>query len=797
MRIGREAVELFEALLELPDTQRMAALTSRTAGRPDLRHEVERLLQRDAEQAGIEISSPLLGRDFHLLRALDAASRPIRSFPKQVGRYVLQGELGMGAMGIVYRAEQDQPRRLVALKLLLRGKDDALDQQVFRTEMQALAQVRHPGIVQIHDAGVLEFEGGRFPFLAMELVEGDTLLAWERKATPDRATRLSVMVALCSAIEAAHQRGVIHRDLKPENIVVDVSGPVPMPRVLDFGIARLARATSGIGPAGGVLLVGTPAYMSPEQAAGRVDVDTRSDVHALGAIAYRLLTGKEALACSRDSLEEVLRAVREHVPAPLSTHDARLAGDIELVIAKALAKDPEQRHASAHELGQDLENVLRHRPVSARPHTSWYLLRCLVRREPWMVAAATLGLLLVGALVAQQHRDAVRAEGDLSRFVRQSRQNIVRILDPLGHLAIAGPARREILEQMLPELEAALMVRPADPELLQTVYDVLRLLGDIVVDAGEHDAALGLRLRALAALDERLRITGVTAGTRAERATALVRVGDVLAFLHDMPAARDHYRAAHEEFAALQAAAPGDERHLDDLAWSCDRMARLALAMEQLGEAEALLATEEQTLIALGTMHPHRPGNQAALFALHCLSATLADKRQDPRDALHHHEEAIRFARIRFQLEPGSRPAIIDLAAALLSHVHRSGPAIDDALAAAELQEAVRVLDGLLEQDGNHRVGRKLLLWARYVPRIREAARTADPVETPLRQAGLYLEHLRAARSLLHAKEVEEALDWVGGLLDDVPVDARNREDHRQLVADLAAARSEFGPSAR
>jgi len=788
MRIGGEAFAVFESLLTLPAERRLAELEVRTAGRPELRAEVVRLLARDEEVGGIEFNAPLLGEDFHLLRVLDAASRPIRRFPVQVGRYLVHGEIGMGAMGIVYRAEQDQPRRMIALKLLLRGRDEALDQQVFRAEMQALAQVRHRGIVQIHDAGILECEGSRFPYLAMELVEGVALLEWERKAAPTRAQRISLLVDLCSAVEAAHQSGVIHRDLKPENVVVDTSGPVAVPRVLDFGIARLVQATAGVHPGEGLLLVGTPAYMSPEQAMGRTEVDTRSDVHALGAIAYRLLAGRDPFATAGKSLGETLRIVREDAPLPLGHEDRNLGGDIECVVAKAMAKDPAHRHASAREFGQDLAAILAHRPVSARRHTHWYLLQCLLRREPWKVAAALLGLVLVCAEVARSNRDEERAELALTKFVHQSRQNIVRIMDPLGRLAIAGAARREILEQMLPELQAALALRPGDPELLQTVYDVLRLLGDIVLDSGEFEAALELRLRALRALDDRLRAGTGTALDRAEHATALVRVGDVLAQLHGMPAAHAHHGAAHEIYLDLAAAAPGDERHLDDLAWSCDRMAEVALASGNLQEAEAMLARQHACIRQLEQVRPASPKNHAVLHALHCMQATLAERRGDKAGALLQVSHAVEAARARFQHEPGSRPAIIDLAAALLTHVHRSGAAMEESRAAEACQEATRVLEGLLAQEASHRVARKLLLWARQVPRIREAEVRRDPVETPIQQAASYLEHLRDARPLLDPMEIDTILDWVAQLLDDVPAGARDRDDLARLRAELAAA---------
>lgn len=797
MRVGSEAVALFESLLVLSGRQREEELETRTAGNPALREQVMRLLARDEEVHGIDLEQPAFGAHFHLLRTLDAASRPIRTFPLQVGRYLVQSEIGVGAMGVVYRAEQDQPRRPVALKLLLRGKDEALDQQVFRAEMQALARVQHPGIVQIHDAGVLELEGNRFPFLVMELVEGENLLAWDRRASPDLQTRIRLLGDLCSAVEAAHQRGVLHRDLKPDNIVVDTSGPFPRPRVLDFGIARLAHATAGVAPDQTTLIVGTPAYMSPEQAAGRPDVDTRSDVYSLGAVAHRLLGGTDVVPDASGSLEATLRAVRESAPVPLSDLDRSLGGDLEAVVSKALAKDPEQRHASARDLGLDFERVLARQPVSARSQGSWYRFTCLVRREPWKVASGSILLLLLSAALFQQVHAANQAERDLTRFVRQSRQHVVRMLEPLGRLAVAAEARREVLEQMLTELDAAHLVRPEDVELLATVYDVLRLLGDIQMDSGEHEAALRLRLRALGAIDERIRLSPPDDALTSERATALVRVGDAVSTLNGFPAALKHYRVAHATFVRLVDSAPHDVRRIDDLFWSCQRLAQGSVTWGLLDEALEVLSLEERCLRELEQLRPDHPANHAGWFALHCLRANFADKQDDPEAAIQHLAEAVRRGRARFQHEPGSRPAIVDLAAALLSHVYRSGPGLDEETAQSQVAEAVRVLEGLLVQEASHRVARKLLLWARFVPRIREAATWRDPVTTPLRQAALHLEHARSAWDLLERHELEMALDWTRKLLDDVPMAARGSTDHAHVLTELEAAVAKLGPSPR
>lgn len=217
-------------------------------------------------------------------------------------------------------------------------------------------------------------------------------------------------------------------------------------------------------------------------------------------------------------------------------------------------------------------------------------------------------------------------------------------------------------------------------------------------------------------------------------------------------------------------------------------MAEVALASGNLQEAEAMLARQHACIRQLEQVRPASPKNHAVLHALHCMQATLAERRGDKAGALLQVSHAVEAARARFQHEPGSRPAIIDLAAALLTHVHRSGAAMEESRAAEACQEATRVLEGLLAQEASHRVARKLLLWARQVPRIREAEVRRDPVETPIQQAASYLEHLRDARPLLDPMEIDTILDWVAQLLDDVPAGARDRDDLARLRAELAAA---------
>jgi non-specific serine/threonine protein kinase/serine/threonine-protein kinase len=312
----------------------------------------------------LESRSPGSGGDTAGFVDLAAASGA-SALPPLIGQYRILRLLGEGGMGSVYEAEQDQPRRLVALKVIRAAWASPELIRRFEQESQALGRLQHPGIAQIYEAGAAETPFGVQPYFAMELIRGKPLVDYADEHRLNTRQRLELMAAVCDAVEHAHQRGIIHRDLKPANILVDETG---QPRILDFGLARAAdsdaQATrqTDMGQ-----ILGTLAYMSPEQVlADPLALDTRSDVYALGVILYELLAQKMPYALS-NLLHEALETIRLTEPQRLSSVDRSYRGDIETIVAKALEKDKERRYPSAAALAADIRRYLRDEPIYRPP----------------------------------------------------------------------------------------------------------------------------------------------------------------------------------------------------------------------------------------------------------------------------------------------------------------------------------------------------------------------------------------------------------------------------------------------
>jgi serine/threonine protein kinase/Tfp pilus assembly protein PilF len=328
--------------------------------------------------------------------------------PVTIGHYRILRLLGEGGMGSVYLAEQENPHRIVALKVIKPGIVNAELLRRFGQEANALGRLQHPGIAQIYEAGTADTGFGLQPYFAMEFIAGQTLLEFAESRHLNSRSRLKLMAKICDAVNHAHQRGLIHRDLKPGNILVDQEG---QPKILDFGVARVtdsdAEATrqTDMGQ-----LIGTLAYMSPEQVlADPEELDIRSDVYALGVITYELLAGKLPYDINRKPLHEIVRSIRETDPAKLSSIQRAYQGDIETIVAKALEKDKERRYASAAELAADIRRYLADEPIVARPPSTSYQLKKFAQRNRALVAgaAAVVLVLIVGAVVSTWQ--AVRA----------------------------------------------------------------------------------------------------------------------------------------------------------------------------------------------------------------------------------------------------------------------------------------------------------------------------------------------------------------------------------------------------
>ncbi len=356
----------------------------------------------------------------------------------QVGPYRLVREIGQGGMGSVYLAEQDRPvRRRVALKLIRSGMDSAQVVARFAVERQALALMEHPNIARVLDAGASD---SGLPYFVMELVEGVEITGYCDRAKLTVRQRLELFIAACRAIQHAHQKGVIHRDIKPSNVLVAEVDGRPVPKVIDFGIAKATdqRLVDGATVTQVGSLLGTPEYMSPEQAdLGGVDVDTRSDIYSLGVLLYELLTGMPPLdrgLMRRVGVLEMLRRIREDEPPPpsvrlagshvlpeiaaaRSTEPGRLAtevrGELDWIVMRAMEKDRARRYETVGALARDVERYLADEAIDAGPPSASYRLAKFARRNKLAIraAAAFLALLLTATAVSTwQAIRATRAE---------------------------------------------------------------------------------------------------------------------------------------------------------------------------------------------------------------------------------------------------------------------------------------------------------------------------------------------------------------------------------------------------
>jgi serine/threonine protein kinase len=410
---------LFELALNTPTADRPALLDRECADNPELRIRVESLLEAherlERASAGEQHTPPVMSGD---TTATSDAREPDDVGAVLGGRYKLVEAIGEGGMGSVFLARQTEPvRRTVAVKVIKAGMDSRAVLARFEAERQALALMDHPNIARVLDAGTTE--SGR-PFFVMELVKGTPITRFcdDRRLTPRQ--RLELFVPVCQAIQHAHQKGIIHRDIKPSNVLITLYDDHPVPKVIDFGVAKAtgAQLTDESILTGFGAVVGTPEYMSPEQAGfNNLDIDTRSDVYALGVLLYELLTGTTPVdrrSLGQAALLEVLRIVRDVEPprpsARLSTLEtlpnvaasrgvepARLAGllrgELDWIVMKALDKDRVRRYDTANGLARDIQLYLADEVIEARPPSAGYRLRKFMRRHRGHAVAASLVLL--------------------------------------------------------------------------------------------------------------------------------------------------------------------------------------------------------------------------------------------------------------------------------------------------------------------------------------------------------------------------------------------------------------------
>ncbi len=345
------------------------------------------------------------------IRAVSETAPPRKpNVPARIGPFRILRCIGEGGMGIVYEGEQQSPQRLVAIKVVRSGQHaDEYRIRLFQREAQTLARLKHPAIAAVYQAG--RSEDGQ-DYFAMELVHGIPLNAYMRERQMSRVDRLRLFNLICDAINYAHQRGVIHRDLKPTNILVDAQGN---PKILDFGLARIndpqVAVSTLITDVG--RMMGTLPYMSPEEVRGDQDaIDVRSDVYSLGVTLYELLTDRLPYTVKRAALPEAVRIICEDPPRRPASIDRSLRGDLEIIVQKALAKEPERRYQSAALLADDVERFVTNQPVLARRGNGLYQIRKFIVRHRIFVTFAVASLFIViGARLWVDHLETERRRG--------------------------------------------------------------------------------------------------------------------------------------------------------------------------------------------------------------------------------------------------------------------------------------------------------------------------------------------------------------------------------------------------
>jgi tetratricopeptide (TPR) repeat protein len=701
----RRVKELFDRALELSASERSALLEAERRRDPELAREAEQLLAANAA-AGDFLEKPAAEQ-------IVLPAEPPR-VPARIGPYDIERELGHGGMGTVYLASRSQDgfRQTVALKLVRRGMDSDFILERFRGERQILAGLDHSGIARLLDGGSTS-EG--LPYFVMEYIPGRHLLDDAAARSLSLKDRIGIFLQVCEAVAYAHRHLVVHRDIKPSNILITPEG---VPKLLDFGLAKLLRPDADAGAGGrtetGLRLL-TPDYASPEQVRGE-RVTTATDIYSLGVVLYELLTGRRPYRVTGRSPEAIARAVCEEEPARPG-----LSKDLDNIVVMALRKQPERRYVSVDAFAEDLRRELAGHPVLARKDTLAYRAGKFVARHRAGTAAAALGAIaLTGAtaMAVHQAREARAERAAAERHFQGVRELADSFLfefhDAIKDLPGATPARQLVVRRALEYLERLSGLKPDDAALQREVATAYERIAK--VQGGMFQSHLGNTQGARESLGKALAIREALArrdpndvSDEAALAETRLQLSEVLMAEGDASAAVGEARAALAILAPLQAASPADRL----LAARLARARRyVGLALARRGDRDGALAALDASAAAfesLSAADAGSPGFRRELGITHQMIVHALGGTKELERATASYVRAVELQEALVQADPASFSLRRELAYTHVdmgSFLEWSG---DEKGALTCYARAVPVLESLVASDPRNADARLLL----------------------------------------------------------------------------------------
>jgi tetratricopeptide (TPR) repeat protein len=792
------------ALEKGTEEERSLYLDSACGDDSELRGLVEGLLKAH-DEAGNFLESPPADIDGML------DDPPLTEGPgTKIGRYKLLQMIGEGGFGVVYMAEQERPiRRRVALKIIKLGMDTKQVIARFEAERQALAMMEHPNIAKVLDAGAMDT--GR-PYFVMELVKGIRITEYCDKNKLDTRQRLKLFIEVCRAVQHAHQKGIIHRDIKPTNVLVTLrDDDTPVPKIIDFGIAKAtqARLTEKTLFTEFKQFIGTPEYMSPEQARmGELDIDTRSDIYALGVLLYELLTGTTPFDGERlrsSAYDEMLKTIRETEPPKPSTRlntlgDALtdiarrrhvesselcklLRGDLDWIVMKALEKDRTRRYETTSELAMDIERHLSDEPVSAGPPSAGYRLRKFVRRHRTAVmvvvvvlAALVIGLCLalVGFIQAGRQRDLVEAQrqraGMNFQMAREAVDEMTDVVEKqLTDIPGTKKVRRELLQKAQVFYAGFVEENREDPEALEEIALAYKHIGNIHKELGNF-------IQAREAFEEAIELLERLRAEFPDEPEYRVQLAECWGghshtfWISWAPGRQDIVgrRKALVLSEELVADFPGVPEYLQQLARAHTNLGCSLYDIDELEEAEVHHRESVGILEELYADFPEVPKDLSTVaYCRHWLGAALLERNQLPEAELHLREAREIQERLLAE-EPNSaerRGRLAHIKGYVGGLLERQGKAEE---AEGEYREAIAIRKKLIEEFPGHVEHRRRLghLLRVLYGALRDRGQVQEAEDT-LREAVFHWEKLAGDHpDVSHFRSfLAGSLVWFGDML--------------------------------